>query len=487
MANSRQPFEVPPRVRNLAWLLPLGIFLLNFVLKLLFLDTVQLSLDEPFTVFHAQMPAHELIEALRQYNNPPLFELLLSPWIDLFGISEFAVRFPSLLFSSLTAVFIFFLGNEIDRTRTGLIAALIYTFATEHIYFAHEARAYALWTLLSTASLYLLLRYVRDHRNLLWAGALVLCNALLIYTHYFGFITLFVETAWLLLWPRRDKVQILLRFGATLAICALLYIPQVLTVLDRMGRAAGEHWVDTANLDSLYNVLAKYTNQPVPTVIFLALLVAATVLVVRNRQWRAGRPATYLLLGLWPVAFLGMFLLGLFFPVFLDRYLVFAMPAYYLLVARAVFYVFDPIRGAIGSLLLVAVMVFSVHLAPDKQSQWKEIAAYIGEEKTLGTQVLIAPKWNYRAFSYFYDREAFADYPNTEARLAREGIQGVLPYINAGRLDLAGKDRLLTIVVGDFQAQFHPSVSAVIAEKFRQVAVKEDFHGIRIVTYQAKE
>jgi mannosyltransferase len=75
------------------WLIPVGLLVLNFILKLLFLGRNDIALDEPFTVFWAQVEFPALFEMLKTENNPPLFFLLLHFWIKIFGISAFSVRF----------------------------------------------------------------------------------------------------------------------------------------------------------------------------------------------------------------------------------------------------------------------------------------------------------------------------------------------------------------------------------------------------------
>jgi len=86
--------------------------------------------------------------------HPPLYYLFMKMWSGIFGMSEIALRFPSVLFSLLTGHILFLIATRYKNERFGLWVAALYLFNPLVIYYAQEARMYALVTFLLTWCLY---------------------------------------------------------------------------------------------------------------------------------------------------------------------------------------------------------------------------------------------------------------------------------------------------------------------------------------------
>src|SRR3954468_23777111 len=99
---------------------PVILFVLNFFTKLVFLTSQEIALDEPFSIYHAQFPVFVIIEQLKGYNNPPLYEIILHFWIRLFGISPFSVRLLPMLFACLSPVALFYFAKNYFPLRTAV-------------------------------------------------------------------------------------------------------------------------------------------------------------------------------------------------------------------------------------------------------------------------------------------------------------------------------------------------------------------------------
>lgn len=102
------------------------------------------------------------------YLCPPLYFLALNRWMTAFGMSDFAIRSLSALFSLLAVAVVFFGTRKLFNDKTALFAAGIMAIAPYDIYYAQEARMYSLVTLtasLSCFSFYLLLKQAAERLN----------------------------------------------------------------------------------------------------------------------------------------------------------------------------------------------------------------------------------------------------------------------------------------------------------------------------------
>ena len=425
--------------------IPAGLILLNFILKIIFLDHRDIALDEPFTIFHAQGDLKDLFEMLKTENNPPLFFILLHFWIKVFGISAFSVRFLPMIFSILTAPVIYLLGKRFFSFRTGLIAALIYTFSNYHLLFAHEARVYSLFGLLTVTSMYFFLQlsYRSDTRTKVF---FIIANILLIYSHFFGFYVLFIQFVSCLL-IKNLRTRILGMYMITLVVVFIAYLPYLSVFISRFVLTSGHGtWVPRPVFSDLYKMVWKFSNVPVTTVFFLFLLFSAFIFYTfqyfQNKKTVSGMTAVILTWFFLP--YLLMFILSFRIPMFLDRYLVFISFGYYFLIALSISHISSR-KWIFYVLSLISVILMAATFNPDADNKrrMKEVVETVHKLKSEGSVVLICPSWLDLGFTYYYNQEYFRDPKNIKENLNRENI---LPLNDISQLDTARLPRASNVI-----------------------------------------
>ena len=400
------------RVNITSYYLPLFFVFLNFVIKGLFLDSNSLGGDEPFSVYHSQQSLSNLVEIFQNENNPPLHFVILHYWINLFGISEISVRIPSLIFSSLTVLFIYKIGWRFFHLRVAIIASILFTFSTYQVIFAHEARAYALMGLLTAASMFYFMKIIiskdRSKRTLFW---FFLVNTLLIYTHFFGFFVLFIQFFFVLL--QRDLLKEYYRFLILfVGVLLLAYSPYMWIILNRFTSSAqGGTWLTPpSGMNALYEMLRAFSNAPVTAVFTIAVMVIGTVFLLLKRKQNPNRIATRLILCWFYIPFIFIFFISFWIPMFLDRYLMFVSIGFSLLVALCADFIIQ--KPKIQILIPAFIcLLFVVTVKPNKTNK-REVRETVQlvellEKENDSTLVLVAPVHFSLNFLYYYDRTLF--------------------------------------------------------------------------------
>jgi mannosyltransferase len=168
-----------------------GLIVLVLIAVLLRLATIgaqPLWLDEVYTY---SLGSGSLTDTLRGYAldvHPPLYGVLLRCWQAVAGSSPIALRSFSSLWSVVGLVFAALLARDVTRSAVaGLISGLLMAVNPLDIWYAQEARNYALTASLATVATWVLWRWLTDARTtapLAWPWAYGVLAALQLHSHY---------------------------------------------------------------------------------------------------------------------------------------------------------------------------------------------------------------------------------------------------------------------------------------------------------------
>ncbi|MFC2030215.1 glycosyltransferase family 39 protein [Chloroflexota bacterium] len=383
-----------PVIRSAFWIL-VALVLFGFALRVCRLDFFPLRGDESFTVLFVTRPLPELVEGIRQVEpNPPFYYFLLRGLIALWGQSDFSARYVSALFGVLTVPLLYQLGRVLlgrDRrlgTTVGLLAALLVAVNPYQIWHSQDVRNYTLWPALGLASLYLMLRALRDNRRLFWASYVV-TTLLSLYTHYFHAFVWILENAYFFLAHFRDR-SLLRRWFASQATLVLLYFPwllfgssRALTYPGDPNLVPGLHEIVSGSL----SVFALGEAIAPPLGSFLLPILVLLILLGLGLAFRQDRRAFAFLLLFLVVPTVGLFVLAQWRPLYRPRYLNIIAPAYYLCFALGLAALgriprWGKVAMAVGlALLLIPAGLSLSHYYFDpayaKSSDWRGLAEYL--------------------------------------------------------------------------------------------------------------
>ena len=453
-------------IRLPRWLpLALGVAVLLLAAGLRFHELGAQSLwnDEGNSVVQAGRSLSAIAEHAARDIHPPGYYWLLAGWKGLTGDSEFALRSLSALASVLSVAFALALGRRLYGDWAGLAAALLVALNTFSIYYAQEARMYALLALLGAAGMWTLAGLVlmaskvkaaeRKHTRSLasaapispslnrrggwgvrlsagrWAVALGLINAAGLYAQY-AYPLLIAAQGLLILVAlvqrRRERPvarRLLGLYAGSLALSGLLFLPLAPTAWAQV-----TSWPSTGEPVAFAEALRAISVWLAygPTALGAALAIPFVVLVFglldadrrADGRWRTLVPVLWVIVPV--VVFLAA---GLYRPQNL-KFLIASQIGLALWLARGLWVLWNlrPVRGGGGSPVLLrrvsraaalgafawmaGVMVLNLPaLYSDpalQRADYRAIAASIEARLRPGDAVILdAPNQN-EVFTYYY-------------------------------------------------------------------------------------
>lgn len=385
---------------------------LAIVMRALFIGKTDLGGDESFTLYMAMQSVPDIVRLLCLGDNPPLWELLLHFWTKTFGVSEVAIRTLSLIFSALTIIPIYLLGEKHIHRFAGIAASLSYCFSTFSIYLAHECRVYSLIGFATASSVFLFVSCIHRPKAFKFI-LLTIANLMLMYGHYLSVWIIVMEFLIALgINPIRKKIwKPYLIHAASLV---LLFAPMFPVLFARFFDS-GLHgtWIaKTTSPEALYDFLWRMCNVPVTTVLAIGILVSSFIILIINivkNRFTFGN--TGILTLLWVVPLLVSFVLSYFTGFFLDRYFYFLFPVFHLSVAAYCLYLF-PKRKPLGiSMMALFAVAMAISCSPDSSTKrfsgWhsdiKPIVNQLVEAKEKENALVILPEYFDKQFTYYID------------------------------------------------------------------------------------
>ncbi|WP_254448610.1 glycosyltransferase family 39 protein [Spirosoma rhododendri] len=160
-------------------------------------------------------------------SNSPAYTAMLSAWIDAFGISDFSIRFPSVLFSTFIVILIYVLARRYLKSEPlALLCAFLAAIEPFFIAYSHMARSYCTTISMSLLATYLFL-CILDRRAEgkqpigLYIGY-GLAFALTMLGHYLGALVFVCHGLYMLLYVRDWRTYVGLLITGVTAFLAIL-------------------------------------------------------------------------------------------------------------------------------------------------------------------------------------------------------------------------------------------------------------------------
>ncbi len=379
-------------------------------------------LDETITMhFVLSMSYYELLTKLPEVQpHLPLYYVLLKGWISLFGTEEQAVRLLSACVSTLTIPTIYALGKRLYGFQVGTIAALLFAINPFQIYFAQEARMYALLAFLTVLSYYSLLRYLRSPTDYNWV-VYILTAILLAYTHVYGFFIIAAQFSYYL-WLEYRRVsdfrqyavrvsQVLLPVGIGSIppagmIAAKVFVPSTYGSGSQVRHIpAPPNWHDIVT--TFVQFVVRVPHFPWNVFVFVGLVIGIFGSLFVPRKVLSTRKA--MLLWSWLLVPVGIAIGSSYLvqPVYSAKYLIGCSVALYLLFARGVSLVPRPnVRTVLLAVILVSTVApISYQYTHHQKRQFEGAATFVEKRYSPQDLIIVDKRKITSPFGYYFDKQ----------------------------------------------------------------------------------
>lgn len=443
-------------------------------LRFFHITTKNLWFDEAWSWYESQKTIPLLIEESAADIHPPLYHLLLRFWTMAFGQSHLALRMPSLAANVVTLVLAFFIARKVMSERIASLTLLFLAVSPHQVFYAQEARMYALVTALSLGATFFYLRLIEDWRFRRSDGVgYVLCTTLALYTHNFAWLVVGAVMLHFLVSLReharmQQPIGSLLRRWITLhLVILLLFSPWIGPFLFQVGTRPRQGWrPPLTTVGVVLQDLLFFGKMIVGYFIFPHQVGEALRDLMRD-PWSGHRLVMALrVLSLYPVAVIGSLLLlvrgttmaptsrvisilfwaplgavtGLLLVLKqgsdLGRYLMLISPYFFMLLAAGI----DRVRSL--PVRVVVIMVIGLAMVSglvrhyqvrSHDSDYRPIASIIATEARAGDRIIVDPVYMGRCLRYYlrdaHPRGTLIEYPSLspliQNRLAVPGAERI--------------------------------------------------------------
>jgi len=261
---------------------------------------------------------------------PPLYFLILRFWINLAGNSEFAVRFPSVIFALASIFLIYKIGYFLLDRKTALLAAFVLALSPLHIWYAQEARAFSLFILSVLFLTYFFLVALKTDKDYRWIITCLILVAVL-YVSYWALLLIPALSLVFILPSYRTKF---VKWSICVAFALLLFIPWLGNFLQHIDFIAKGFWVAKPQLKQILFTVENFNLGYTATskmylaswILFGPLFISGVTNLIRDDK----KDVLLFLSGTLFIPIITTWLISQRFPIYLDRNLISFSPFYYI-------------------------------------------------------------------------------------------------------------------------------------------------------------
>ncbi len=456
--------------------------------------SASLRLDEAQSLWQSGRAPMDILTIVAQDVHVPLYHELLHFWRLTVGDSVLAARALSLVFYLASIPAMYFLGRLAYSRSAGLFAATLISVSPFMNWYGSEIRMYTLFTLLVILNQISFIKLWKRPSDHVWS-AYILTALLGIYVHYFFLLILAAQALFFLVRRSIFPRQSLKRFIFSWAFLAICFAPWAAFVL-LQGQASNASPVlsvpTTVNLFSAFSQFVfGFQDDHLNT--FLLSLWPLTLIMGFFGLRKSGTidpVSEYLLLSVIvgiSVAFFGSLFIA---PVFVSRYLIFTIPALYLLLTSLI-NVYPPRAAAYARYFLVAAMAVMLCIeivspATPVKENYRDASEYLAANAQSQDVIILSAPFTFYPVEYYYRGTS----PLVTLPVWDRYAYGPIPAFDESRLpadvERITKDHEYAWLLLSYNQGYEDKVRDYFNNNFEKVSDRQFSPGMELLKYKVR-
>jgi len=400
------------------------ILIIGFTLRVTNLGVHDLWYDEVITYKCSQYPSTLNITA---HHSP--YYLILHLWTNLFGESEFSLRFSSLIFGFFSIILIYLLVNLIFDKKTSLLSAFLLSISPFHIWYSQEVGFYSLRVFLLLCSACLLILALRRQKLYIWL-CFIFSIALTLHIDYHS-IFIFLATGSMLFFSKYRDSFIKWVYATSIGIGIFYFLRFYNSALNSFSMSPilsitwikDYFWIPKPSLKSLWitfeNFNLGYTASKYTYLFSMIIIIPVflkSIIQVRNRYIK-GKVLYVLFLLNFPL--ITVFIISQWVPIYLDRAFIGLSTFYYIIVAVC----FTHIKNRLFKFTVMGFFVVTVclslynyytgympsplnhHVGVHMKKPFKNVVKSVGKDFSKEDKIVHTNIGTCMPFIYYWNRE----------------------------------------------------------------------------------
>ncbi len=335
------------------------ILVLSYYIFSLNLVYPTIDVDELFTI--NILSQHNLSDIITKGNiqdvHPPLYHFLLYIFVSLFGVSELTIKIPSIIFSMFSVLGIYILAAKVYNRNAAIVSTLVMLSIPEFIFISQRARGYALLLCLSIYTMIFMVNIINNKSTRLSTILYIIFSTLLIYTHYYGLLLLFVELLFPLFLFNKNLTKRILIIAT---IIFVLYLPWIkyVPISNISSVDYGKYtlfrffeWIVFGELSNKYNLIYV-------CLFFISIIFILYDIIVQKYKKKIIENLFLVWVLFLPCIIIGFLYYICNFKIYKPNYLILLAAPGYILIAKGIFCLIN--KEKLAMLIMVTFIFFNM-------------------------------------------------------------------------------------------------------------------------------